>query len=67
MFYTKNLSALERLIRLAVGIVALVYVYQNWGISNYGVGVGLVAAMLAMTGMFGYCPMCAMVGKKTIK
>lgn len=67
MFYTKNLSALERIIRLIVGIGALFYAYQNWGVSNYAVGIGLVAAMLAMTGMFGYCPMCAMIGKRTIK
>ena len=67
MFYTKNLSTLKRIIRVTIGIAALAYVYQNWGVSNYGVVIGLAAAMLAMTGLFGYCPMCAMVGKKTIK
>lgn len=67
MFYTKNLSTLKRIIRVTIGIAALAYVYQNWGVSNYGVVIGLAATMLAMTGLFGFCPMCAMAGKKTIK
>lgn len=39
------------------------FAYQNWGSSYLGVGLGAMGAMLAITGLVGYCPMCAMVGR----
>lgn len=64
MFYAKNLPAWERTLRVVVGLAGLVYAALNLGTSPLAVGVGVTAATLAITGLFGFCPMCAMVGRK---
>lgn len=67
MFYVKNLPSWERILRVAMGLMALAYAVMNWGTSGVAVGSGLMAVVLAMTGLFGFCPMCAMVGRKLDK
>lgn len=67
MFYVKNLPVWERILRVVTGIVFLVFAYMNWGVSNFGVGAGVAGAILSMTGLMGFCPMCAMVGRKLDK
>ena len=64
MFYAKNLPAWERVARIVLGLVGLIYAALNLGTSTLAVGVGVTAATLAVTGLFGFCPMCAMVGRK---
>jgi hypothetical protein len=67
MLYLKsNLPGWERALRVAIGIVVAVMSYQfapgalgSW----IGVGTGLT---LAVTGFAGFCPMCAMVGRRSI-
>lgn len=67
MFYVKNVPNWERVLRLIMGVMALVYAAMNWGSSGLAVGAGIMGAMLAMTGLVGFCPMCAMVGRKLDK
>ena len=67
MFYTKNVPGWERVLRLIIGMAALAFVWMNWHVSTMAVIAGVVGAMLAMTGMFGFCPACAMVGRKLNK
>lgn len=67
MFYMKNVPGWERALRVLLGMMALAFAYQNWGESNFGVGMGVAGAMLALTGLMGYCPMCAMAGRKLDK
>ena len=67
MFYVKNVPNWERALRVALGMAAMGFAYQSWGLNGLGVGLGLVGAMLAMTGLLGFCPMCAMVGRKLDK
>lgn len=50
-----------------MGVMTLVFAAMNWGSSNLAVGAGIMGAMLAMTGLVGFCPMCAMVGRKLDK
>jgi hypothetical protein len=64
MFYIKNVPAWERVLRVLMGIAALAYAVLNWGVSGLAVAMGLMGAILAMTGLMGFCPMCAMVGRK---
>lgn len=63
MFYAKNVPAWERIIRIALGVMALVYAAMSWG-SPLSMGAGIMGAILSMTGLIGFCPMCAMVGRK---
>jgi hypothetical protein len=61
-FFIKNVPATERIVRLlAAAAVA------GWGVAMGGpFGVTLLAgaAGFALTGLIGFCPMCALVGRK---
>ena len=67
MFYIKNVSNWERALRIIMGLIGLAYAAMNWVVSGFAVGVGIMGAMLAMNGLFGFCPMCAMVRRKLDK
>lgn len=67
MFYLKNVPGKERIVRILTGMAAFVFAAMNWGVSNFAVGAGIIGAMLAMTGLMGFCPVCAMAGRKTDK
>lgn len=66
MFYVKNVPNWERALRLGVGVMALVFVAMNWG-SGLAAGAGVMGAVLAVTGLVGWCPMCALAGRKLDK
>ena len=63
MFYRKNLYAFEQIARLvggaaiAVGGPIFLAGWPGWALTATGV-------FLAVTGVFGFCPACAMVGRK---
>lgn len=66
MYFKTNLPGWERAIRVAMGVMIAVIAYQfspaalmSW----LGIAMG---AMLAGTGFVGFCPMCAMVGRRYI-
>lgn len=67
MFYVKNLPGWERVLRVIMALMALGYAAMNWHQSGLAVGAGVMGGMLAMTGLFGFCPMCAMIGRKLDK
>ncbi|SEI95764.1 Protein of unknown function [Variovorax sp. OK605] len=69
MLYVKNVPGWERALRIAMGLAGLVFAAMNWGAagSTLAVAAGLAGAMLALTGLVGFCPMCAMVGRKPAK
>lgn len=67
MFYVKNVPGWERVLRSVLGMLALAYAVMNWGGAGFAVAVGIVGAMLAMTGLIGFCPMCALAGRKLKK
>jgi hypothetical protein len=63
MIYVKNLPLWERLLRIGFGMAAAVYGALNigdalgWVIAACGVGA-------ALTGIFGFCPACALAGRR---
>ncbi len=67
MFYVKNIPGWERALRVLMGVMALAVAWSNWGGSSLAVGAGIMGAMLSMTGLLGFCPMCAMAGRKLDK
>lgn len=66
MLYAKNLPGWERALRIVIGLAALAFAAIGWSTAGLGLGVAvaLMGATLALTGLFGFCPMCAMVGRK---
>lgn len=67
MFYSKNLPAWERGLRILIGFTALLFAVFNWGSSGIAVVAGLTGSILALSGLFGFCPMCALVGRRINK
>lgn len=64
MFYVKNVPVWERWLRVMMGFALLVapIAYLGWG--TLGIVLGIMGAMGVMTGLVGYCPMCALAGRK---
>ena len=67
MFYVKNIPCRERTLRIFMGLVGLGFAIINWNVSGWAVSVGIASALLSMTGLFGFCPMCALAGRKLDK
>ncbi|WPG38482.1 DUF2892 domain-containing protein [Variovorax sp. EBFNA2] len=67
MLYVKNVPGWERALRIAMGLAGLAFAAMNWPADALAVAVGLMGAMLALTGLVGFCPMCAMLGRRLDK
>ena len=63
MFYAKNLPGWERVVRLlgAVAMAACAYALRD-GVGVWVFGVGAVVA--AVTAVVGFCPACALAGRR---
>lgn len=64
MLYEKNVPGWERAVRLAMGVGLIATAIAHFGSTPIGWGVGAMGAMAAMSGLPGFCPACAMVGRK---
>jgi hypothetical protein len=66
MFYVKNLPGWERWLRVGSGIAMAGYALlrvggiAGWILAACGVGI-------ALSGVFGFCPMCALAGRRLAK
>ena len=60
MLYQKNVPNWERVLRVVVAGIGAAYVYQ----AGFGWIATLAVASFSLSGFFGFCPMCAMVGRK---
>jgi DUF2892 family protein len=67
VLYQKNLPIWERGLRVLVGL-ALVGYAVVWAPSMLVLAIALFSAVFVIgTGFVGYCPACAMVGRKPIQ
>lgn len=63
MLYVKNMSRPHRLLRLLLALLgAGLSVAGLWGHALM-LPAGLVLLTLAVTGLVGWCPMCAVIGR----
>jgi hypothetical protein len=63
MFYVKNVPGWERLARVLAGSLAVAFGLLALG-GAPGVALALGAAGVAASGLFGFCPMCALLGRR---
>lgn len=63
MFYRKNLYRWEQWLRVVLGVAMAVAGIGFMG-EALGYGLAAVGAMLAVTGIVGWCPACATVGRR---
>lgn len=66
MFYVKNVPSWERIVRVIVGLIAAVAGISLVG-GMWGTVIAASAAGIVGSGLFGFCPMCAMVGRRLDK
>jgi flagellar motor component MotA len=66
MFYVKNVPGWERVVRVVVGLIAVIVGYSVLG-GLWGTILALSAAGIVFSGLVGFCPMCAMVGRRLDK
>ncbi|MCW2238530.1 YgaP family membrane protein [Azospirillum canadense] len=60
-FYRKNLGGTHQAVRVALGLAAAVAAFIHLsGITAWLAATGGLG--FALTGVFGYCPMCAVAG-----
>jgi len=70
MFYRKNLPGWERAMRSVGGVVMIAYgLFGMPGLPGTpgamaGYLIAGTGAVTILTGFFGFCPMCAMVGRR---
>jgi hypothetical protein len=64
MLYVKNIPGWERAIRLAMGVGLVAAAVFQFGPTPIGWGSGAMGVMAAVSGVLGFCPACAMVGRK---
>jgi hypothetical protein len=64
MLYVKNLPGWERGLRLLMGVALAAASIAYFGPTATGWAVGAAGAMAALTGLVGFCPACAMIGRK---
>lgn len=61
--YTKNVPPFERVLRIVVALIAVGVAWFTlpapW---SYAAAAGAVG--FSLTGFFGFCPACAMIGRK---
>jgi hypothetical protein len=64
MFYRKNIYAWEQAARIigSAGVALCAYILMPVGTLTYVIIASAIG--FGLTGVFGFCPMCAMVGRK---
>jgi hypothetical protein len=61
-FFMKNVPGWERVLRLGLAAAAVIAAVMLGG--TPGLLLGVAAAAFTATGLFGFCPMCALVGRR---
>ena len=63
MWYAKNVPGYERVIRITLGIAMTIVGYLILGKPG-ALLLGIGGLAMIFTGFFGFCPACAMVGRR---
>jgi hypothetical protein len=64
MFYIKNVPVWERVLRITIGLGLVLFVLFGHPAMSISILSLSSATFVVLTGFFGWCPMCALVGRK---
>ena len=67
MIYRKNIHSWEQVLRIAIGLGLAGYAAIALAPGLYCYGLIATGLFVAVTGVFGWCPACAMVGRRLNK
>ncbi|WP_425228468.1 YgaP-like transmembrane domain [Sphingomonas sp.] len=63
MLYRNNLPTWERLVRIGGAVLMAACAWHFWG-RPVGTVFSVAAASAALTSVFGFCPACALAGRR---
>ncbi|MBP0595537.1 DUF2892 domain-containing protein [Paraburkholderia sp. LEh10] len=66
MFYMKNVPMLERIMRVVAGMAIAMLSIAYWT-RPVGIVVAIAALGIVVSGLVGFCPACALVGRRLKK
>ena len=66
MLYRKNVGSKEGWGRMGVGALVVAGTLTQIGATPWGLVLAVSGVFTALTGLFGFCPACAMVGRKPL-
>jgi hypothetical protein len=66
MFYRKNMGSKESVARVLMGALIVACSLAQIGATPLGLVLAASGAVTALTGLFGFCPACAMAGRKPL-
>lgn len=64
MLYRKNVGSKESVARVLGGVLIVACALVQIGTTPLGLVLAASGVVTAVTGLFGYCPACAMAGRK---
>jgi hypothetical protein len=67
MLYRKNVGTKESVARLLSGVLIIACSLALIGLTPLGLVLAGSGLAMALTGVFGYCPACAMVGRRPVE
>ncbi len=67
MFYAKNVGSKERVVRTVGGVIMILCGAIGLRLSSLGLLLGGAGIVAIVTGLVGFCPACAMVGRKPVE
>ena len=66
MFFRKTVGAKERWLRLVASVLIVACALTQIGFTPLGLLLAGAGVFTALTGLVGFCPACAMVGRKPV-
>lgn len=67
MIYRKNVAGWEQILRLVAGAAMIACGLIGLAGNPVGYLIAAVGVVTGLTGIFGYCPACAMAGRKLVE
>lgn len=67
MLYRKNVGSKESVVRVLGGVLMAGCALALLGTTTRGLVLAASGVGLVLSGLFGYCPACAMVGRKPLE
>ncbi|MBC7604983.1 MAG: DUF2892 domain-containing protein [Ramlibacter sp.] len=66
MLYRKNVGSRESLVRVLGGALIVIGSLSQIGTTPLGLLIAASGVFTALTGVFGFCPACALAGRKPL-
>lgn len=67
MIYRRNLPGLERSLRTCGGVAIAAVSLGMFGLTPSGLVGAATGIFVVLTGVFGFCPACALLGRRPVE